>query len=89
MKGRAELEVAITGVKLSDGQQVTLVTRRATRAGWDDQVRFSGMEMGKGEAFALGSDYAHVMFRRMVAVSPWLPLLVTLNKLPLGTFPPC
>ena len=28
-------------------------------------------------AFAFGSDYAHAFFNRVVAVSPWLPLLVT------------
>jgi H+/Cl- antiporter ClcA len=28
-------------------------------------------------AFALSSDYAHVLFRSMVAAYPWLPLLVT------------
>ncbi len=28
-------------------------------------------------AFALGSDYAHEAFRKVVAISPWLPLLVT------------
>lgn len=28
-------------------------------------------------AFAMGSDYAHVLFRRALAISPWLPLLIT------------
>ena len=28
-------------------------------------------------AFALGSDYAHTLFQRALAVSPWLPLLIT------------
>ena len=28
-------------------------------------------------AFALSGDYAHEVFRRVVAISPWLPLLVT------------
>jgi H+/Cl- antiporter ClcA len=28
-------------------------------------------------AFAMGSDQAHAIFRRVLAISPWLPLLVT------------
>ena len=28
-------------------------------------------------AFAMGSDHAHVLFRKLLAISPWLPLLVT------------
>lgn len=28
-------------------------------------------------AFALGSDYAHMLFQKLLAVSPWLPLLIT------------
>ncbi|MGE5320066.1 MAG: chloride channel protein [Hyphomicrobiaceae bacterium] len=28
-------------------------------------------------AFALSGDYAHALFRRVVAISPWLPLLIT------------
>ncbi len=28
-------------------------------------------------AFALGSDHAHSAFRRVLAISPWLPLLIT------------
>jgi len=28
-------------------------------------------------AFALSSDYAHTLFRSVVAASPWLPFLVT------------
>ena len=28
-------------------------------------------------AFALSGDYAHALFRRLIAISPWLPLLVT------------
>ncbi len=28
-------------------------------------------------AFAMGSDHAHVLFKKLLAISPWLPLLVT------------
>ncbi|MBZ0069095.1 MAG: chloride channel protein, partial [Thiobacillus sp.] len=28
-------------------------------------------------AFAWGSDYAHMLFQKLIAISPWLPLLVT------------
>jgi H+/Cl- antiporter ClcA len=28
-------------------------------------------------AFAWGSDYAHMLFQKLLAISPWLPLLVT------------
>jgi H+/Cl- antiporter ClcA len=27
--------------------------------------------------FALGSDYAQALFRQLLAISPWLPLLIT------------
>jgi H+/Cl- antiporter ClcA len=47
---------------------------------WGRHVLFWGGAVGVGlaaTAFALSSDYAHALFRRVVAVSPWLPLLVT------------
>lgn len=41
---------------------------------------FWGGAVGVGLAastFAMGSDYAHSLFQKMLAVSPWLPLLIT------------
>lgn len=61
---------------LQKRHRVSLLSARL----WLRHVLFWGGAVGVGlaaTAFALGSDYAHVMFRRMVAVSPWLPLLVT------------
>ena len=47
---------------------------------WLRHMLFWGGAVGVGlaaTAFALSSDYAHELFRRVVTVSPWLPLLVT------------
>src|SRR5512143_1477231 len=47
---------------------------------WLRHMLFWGGAVGVGlaaTAFALGSDYSQGLFRRLVAVSPWLPLLVT------------
>jgi len=47
---------------------------------WLRHMLFWGGAVGVGlaaTAFALSSDYAHELFRRILAVSPWLPLLVT------------
>src|SRR5512139_2021406 len=47
---------------------------------WLRHMLFWGGAVGVGlaaTAFALGSDYAQGLFRRVAAVSPWLPLLVT------------
>jgi H+/Cl- antiporter ClcA len=47
---------------------------------WLRHMLFWGGAVGVGLAasgFALGGDYAHVLFRKLIAVSPWLPLLVT------------
>lgn len=47
---------------------------------WLRHMLFWGGAVGVGlaaTAFALSGDYAHVLFRKIVAVSPWLPLLVT------------
>lgn len=41
---------------------------------------FWGGAVGVGlaaTAFAMGSDYAHALFQKILVVSPWLPLLVT------------
>jgi H+/Cl- antiporter ClcA len=47
---------------------------------WLRHMLFWGGAVGVGlaaTAFALSADYAHELFRRMAAVSSWLPLLVT------------
>ena len=47
---------------------------------WLRHMLFWGGAVGVGlaaTAFALSGDYAHELFRRVVAISPWLPLLVT------------
>jgi len=47
---------------------------------WLRHLLFWGGAVGVGlaaTAFAMGSDYAHVLFRQALAVSPWLPLLIT------------
>ena len=47
---------------------------------WVRHMLFWGGAVGVGlaaTAFALSSDYAHELFRQVVTVSPWLPLLVT------------
>lgn len=47
---------------------------------WARRLLFWGGAVGVGlaaTAFALASDEAHVLFSQVLAVSPWLPLLVT------------
>jgi chloride channel protein, CIC family len=47
---------------------------------WFRHILFWGGAVVVGlvaSAFALGSDHAHELFRRVLAISPWLPLLVT------------
>ncbi len=47
---------------------------------WMRRIVFWGGAVGVGlaaTAFALASDYAHVVFRQLLGVSPWLPLLLT------------
>ncbi len=47
---------------------------------WLRHMLFWGGAVGVGlaaTAFALASDYAHVLFGHVLAVSPWLPLLIT------------
>jgi H+/Cl- antiporter ClcA len=47
---------------------------------WLRHILFWGGAVGVGlaaTAFALGSDYAHSLFKQMLAYSEWLPLLVT------------
>ena len=61
---------------LQKRHRVSLLSARL----WLRHMLFWGGAVGVGlaaTAFALGSDYAHVLFKKLVAVSPWLPLLVT------------
>ncbi|MEW6120171.1 MAG: chloride channel protein [Pseudomonadota bacterium] len=47
---------------------------------WARRLVFWGGAVGVGlaaTAFALANDFAHEVFRHLLAVSPWLPLLVT------------
>jgi H+/Cl- antiporter ClcA len=47
---------------------------------WMRRIVFWGGAVGVGlaaTAFAVSSDYAHVVFRHLLGVSPWLPLLLT------------
>ena len=47
---------------------------------WLRHLLFWGGAVGVGlvaTGFAMGSDYAHVLFKQLLAISPWAPLLVT------------
>lgn len=47
---------------------------------WLRHILFWGGAVGVGlvaTAFALGSDHAHALFQKLLATSPWLPVLVT------------
>ena len=61
---------------LQKRHRVSLLSARM----WLRHMLFWGGAVGVGlaaTAFALGSDYAHVLFRQALAFSPWLPLLIT------------
>lgn len=47
---------------------------------WLRHLLFWGGAVGVGlvaTGFAMGSDYAHLLFKNLLAISPWVPLLVT------------
>lgn len=47
---------------------------------WLRHLLFWGGAVGVGlvaTGFAMGSDYAHLLFKNLLAISPWMPLLVT------------
>lgn len=61
---------------LQKRHRVSLLSARL----WLRHMLFWGGAVGVGlaaTAFAMGSDYAHTLFQRALAVSPWLPLLIT------------
>jgi H+/Cl- antiporter ClcA len=61
---------------LQKRHRVSLLSARL----WLRHIVFWGGAVAVGlvaTAFAMGSDHAHVLFKKLLAISPWLPLLIT------------